>query len=172
MRDASPAAISHRAGAAKMSIYRHFAGKDDLVAAALAEREPRHRGWLVGSEVPSPDIGTVLEVFDRVASAADGTPFTGCPYVNACLELRDARHPAVAVAREHKQLVVADLRARLSEVGVKRPARLARTLLMLLDGATVHAVLAGSGAPLREARDTARALVAIALEGAADGSPA
>ena len=36
---ATPAAIAERAGAGKMSLYRHFSGKDELVAEALAERD-------------------------------------------------------------------------------------------------------------------------------------
>jgi hypothetical protein len=36
---ATPAAIAERAGGGKMSLYRHFAGKDELVAEALAERD-------------------------------------------------------------------------------------------------------------------------------------
>jgi AcrR family transcriptional regulator len=35
---ATPAAIAERADAGKMSLYRHFSGKDELVAEALAER--------------------------------------------------------------------------------------------------------------------------------------
>ena len=36
---ATPAAIAERAGAGKMSLYRHFSGKDELVAEALAEQD-------------------------------------------------------------------------------------------------------------------------------------
>ena len=40
---ATPAAIAERAGAGKMSLYRHFAGKDELVAEALAARDLEYR---------------------------------------------------------------------------------------------------------------------------------
>ena len=45
---ATPAAIAERAGAGKMSLYRHFSGKDELVAEALAERDLDLRAWLIG----------------------------------------------------------------------------------------------------------------------------
>jgi AcrR family transcriptional regulator len=41
-------AAAAAAGAGKMSAYRHFASRDDLVAAALEHHHPRHLQWLVG----------------------------------------------------------------------------------------------------------------------------
>jgi AcrR family transcriptional regulator len=41
-------AAAAAAGAGKMSAYRHFASKEDLVAAALERHNPRHVRWLVG----------------------------------------------------------------------------------------------------------------------------
>jgi AcrR family transcriptional regulator len=41
-------AAAAAAGAGKMSAYRHFASRDDLVAAALEHHHPRHLRWLVG----------------------------------------------------------------------------------------------------------------------------
>src|SRR2546423_15515311 len=54
---ATPAAIAERAGAGKMSLYRHFSGKDELVAEALAERDLEYRAWLIGD----PADGTARE---------------------------------------------------------------------------------------------------------------
>ena len=48
--------------------------------------------------------------------------------------------------RKHKARVAEELGERLQNAGVARPDRLSRTLLILLDGATVHAVLS-SDAP-------------------------
>jgi len=155
---ASPAAVADRAGASKMSIYRHFGGKDELIAAALDYREKRHRHWLLGSANRG-QLNSILAVFDRVEQAAHADSFTGCPYLNASLELRNIGHPATAVVREHKRRVLDELSGRLRLGGVGHPKSLARVLLMLLDGATAHAVLTGSGAPLREARAAAKQLI-------------
>src|SRR5260221_277147 len=51
---ATPAAIAERAGAGKMSLYRHFSGKDELVAEALAERDPAYPVLLLGGPKPPP----------------------------------------------------------------------------------------------------------------------
>ncbi len=47
-RSVSMDAAAAAAGAGKMSAYRHFASRDDLVAAALEHHHPRHLRWLVG----------------------------------------------------------------------------------------------------------------------------
>jgi AcrR family transcriptional regulator len=49
-RSVSMDAASAAAGAGKMSAYRHFTSKDDLVAAALERYNPRHVRWLAGRE--------------------------------------------------------------------------------------------------------------------------
>jgi AcrR family transcriptional regulator len=53
--------VAAAAGAGKMSAYRHFASKGDLVAAALERHNPRHVRWLVGARQaaePGHDLGS------------------------------------------------------------------------------------------------------------------
>src|SRR3954470_1541548 len=78
---ATPAAIAERAGAGKMSLYRHFSGKDELVAEALAERDPDYRAWLIGASTNLPHRDRLVAMFDRSARVADrrGSGFIGCP---------------------------------------------------------------------------------------------
>ncbi len=59
-------ALVERAGVAKMSLYKNFGSKDDLVAAYLRARDERWRGWLrdeVERRADSPK-GKLLAVFD------------------------------------------------------------------------------------------------------------
>jgi AcrR family transcriptional regulator len=150
---ATPAAIAERAGAGKMSLYRHFSGKDQLVAEALAERDPTQRALLIGESTDVPARDRLLGVFDHSAGVADrrGSSFTGCPYVSARLDVSDG-HPAVPVVLAHKDGMLRELAALLTEIGVPDPEQRAQVVLMLLDGAIVHAVIRGNGDPLREAR--------------------
>ena len=54
-RAVSMDAAAAAAGAGKMSAYRHFASRDELLAAALEHHHPRHLRWLVGRDlVPGP----------------------------------------------------------------------------------------------------------------------
>jgi hypothetical protein len=93
-------------------------------------------------------------MFDHAAGVADrrGSSFIGCPYVNARLNLPDDDHPAAPVVVAHKDGMLIELAALLSEIGVADPERRAHVVLMLLDGAAVHSVIRGNGDPLREAR--------------------
>src|SRR4029077_5858493 len=68
---ATPAAIAERAGAGKMSLYRHFPGKDELVAEALAERDLDYRAWLIGDPADGTARERLLALFDRTAGRAD-----------------------------------------------------------------------------------------------------
>src|ERR1700754_2595455 len=68
---ATPAAIAERAGAGKMSLYRHFSGKDELVAEALAQRDLDYRAWLLGDPGDGTPRERLLALFDRVADRAD-----------------------------------------------------------------------------------------------------
>jgi AcrR family transcriptional regulator len=158
---ATPAAIAERAGAGKMSLYRHFSGKDELVAEALAERDLGYRAWLVGDPEDGTPHERLLALFDRVARRADrgGSSFIGCPYVSARLGLPDDDHPASPVVAAHKDGMLRELAALLTEIGVPNPEHRAQVVLMLLDGAVVHAVIGGNGDPLREARAALPALI-------------
>jgi len=151
---ATPAAIAERAGAGKMSLYRHFSGKDELVAEALAERDPAYRVLLLGGPTDLPARERLLAVFDRAAAVADrrGSSFIGCPYVSARLDLPDDDHPAAPVVVAHKDGMLRELAALLTETGAPDPEQSAHVVLMLLDGAIVHSVIRGNGDPLREAR--------------------
>jgi AcrR family transcriptional regulator len=151
---ATPAAIAERAGAGKMSLYRHFSGKDELVAEALAGRDPDLRTRLIGDPADGTPRQRLLALFDRAAEFADrrGSRYIGCPYVNARLNLPDDNHPAAAAVVSHKDGMLSELAALLTEIGVADPEQRAYVLLMLWDGAVVHSVIRGNGDPLREAR--------------------
>jgi AcrR family transcriptional regulator len=151
---ATPAAIAERAGAGKMSLYRHFTGKDELVAEALAERDVDYRAWLIGEPADGTPRERLLALFDRAARVADrrGSSFIGCPYVSARLGVPDDDHPAAPVVVAHKDGMLGELTALLTEIGMPDPEQNAEVVLMLLDGAIVHAVIRGNGDPLRQAR--------------------
>jgi AcrR family transcriptional regulator len=150
---ATPAAIAERAGAGKMSLYRHFSGKDELVAEALAEQDLTYRALLLGDSADIPPSERLRAMFDHAAGVADrlGSSFIGCPFVSARLDLADDDHPAAEVVVAHKDGMLRELAGLLIEIGVPNPEQRAQVVLMLLDGAVVHSVIRGNGDPLREA---------------------
>jgi AcrR family transcriptional regulator len=161
IRAATPAAIAERAGAGKMSLYRHFDGKDALLEAALRESDERIRRRVLGrrwAKIEDPRE-RLLEMFAAAARRAERPGYAGCPYVICGLETDDARHPLTQVGAHHKDAVIAELTAAAAQLGAADPAALARRLLMLFDGAIAHCVLRGDGEPMREAARAAAVLI-------------
>ncbi|MER7187720.1 TetR/AcrR family transcriptional regulator [Streptomyces hyaluromycini] len=150
-------AISGHASVGKMSLYRHFPSKDDLVVAVLRDWDETHLDWLL----PQSDLEPrrqVAAMFDRIARAAARSGYHGCPFVRAGLEL-PAEHPGRKVVRDHKARLRARLRALARALHTADPAALAWQLVTLADGAAAECALQGSGAPARAAR--AMAILAI-----------
>lgn len=158
---ATPAAIAEQAGAGKMSLYRHFGGgKDELVAEALKEQDSRQRAFVLRPLDLAPR-DRILEMFDRQAVAADqaGHRYRGCPFIRAQLHFDHDQHPAASVIVAHKTEMVSDLTDVLREVGLAEPGQTARVVLMLFDGAAIHAEIAGNGEPFRLARGVVQGLL-------------
>ena len=156
---ATPAAVAERANAGKMSLYRHFDDKAELMASALRESDERIRAHILGrswDQLTDPRE-RLLSIFSAAAARADRPGYAGCPYVICGLE--DAGDELSNAGTVHKDGVIAALATAAAECGVRDPRQLAVSLLMLFDGAVTHAVMRGHGGPLRDATVAARALI-------------
>jgi AcrR family transcriptional regulator len=158
--NASPALVAERAGASKMSLYRHFSGIDELLAVALGEHDAEHREHLIGEGNGTPREH-IERMFAGAAARADRPGYRGCVYVDTRVEVNDAEHPVARVARRHKRAMIETLTALLEQAEVPNPGPTALVVQMLFDGAVVNAVVAGNGEPLRAAL--------AALQGVASG---
>jgi len=176
-RAVSMDAAAAAAGAGKMSAYRHFADRDDLVAAALEHHHPRHLQWLVGpgradgpgagpEAGPASPAGQILAVFDRLESAAGREPFRGCPFVDAALGAPGTGDRAEAIAWEHKQEVTRALAGLAAQAGLAEPDEVGSAVALVIDGAAVQAALApdpaGRQRIVRRGRRVAEILLASA----------
>jgi len=133
--------IAEAAKTNKMTLYRHFSSKDELVAeylrqladkatSAWARREADHPGD------PLAQVRAWLqEMADRVINGDE----RGCALANAAVELPEKDHPARRVIETFK----AGQRARLMQLcaaaGLEEPELLAEELFLLLEGARVTA---------------------------------
>lgn len=100
---------------------------------------------------------------DEAAGTAEG--YRGCRFVNAAAEIPDRRHPARAVASEHKRAVLQLISGRTAQLAVADPAGLARQLKVLLEGA-ISTALVDPGA---QAASDARRAAAVLLQAAVSG---
>ena len=162
-------AVVERAGVATGSLYKNFAGKDDLVAAYLADRDRRWRQtWESSIAAASDPVERVLAIFVATREwYADTGVQRGCAHVAAAGQL-PPEHPAIAVALAHKRHVVERLGTLVAEAGIASPGDRAQDIALLYDGMLSGMAIAVGGDPLARAHRMARAL----LTGDEPGAPA
>jgi len=153
-----------KAGVAKMTLYNHFDSKEDLIAAAMAKKGAELLlaiDAVIASSGKNPER-RLLAVFDWLASWFDSKHFTGCAFIKAVGEYTAAGDKPRQAATAYKQALQDRLQTLAAEAGLKSPALLARQLMFLIDGATVHADMQSSPAFAAEARSAAKALIEAA----------
>lgn len=159
-------AIIARSGVAKMTFYRHFASKDDLVLAFLQRRDELWtRAWLeaeIMRRATSPRR-RLLAIFDVFNEWFQRDDFEGCSFINVLLETPDRGHRVHRASVLHLA-AIRDLLRRLAEdAGVARPEEFARRWHILMKGSIVAAA---EGDRLAAQRARAMGLLLLADAGA------
>ena len=153
--------VVEKAGVAKTSLYRHFATKDDLIAAFLEREDADFWGtWDRVAGRHADDAAAELDAhLAWIGERAGRANYRGCPQINVAAEFPEADHPARKVAAAHKR----EMRRRLKEIsqrlGVSRPDELAGQLSLLINGAFVSSQIFKPGEATPLLRRTARALI-------------
>ncbi|GAA4616626.1 TetR/AcrR family transcriptional regulator [Actinoallomurus liliacearum] len=146
-------------GVGRASFYRHFSGKDDLVAAVLSERD---RVWRCGlEEAVAARGGHPLHVFDVMAERYESGDFHGCSFINAMAETAGTDEEIRLLAVEHKRAVADHFARLLAGAGHgERAEELAQQFVLLLDGSIVTALRERSAEPAHRAKAIAAAVLA------------
>lgn len=129
-------------GVAKMSLYRHFGSKDDLVLAFLDQREQRWTKDFILSEAERrgpTGAERLLAVFDVFDEWFHEPGFEGCSFVNVLLEFDDREHPARRASVEHLANIREFLCDFAEEAGADDPEAFARKWHILMKGSIVAA---------------------------------
>jgi AcrR family transcriptional regulator len=153
--------ILRESGVAKMTLYRHFASKDEMIAAYLERADEWFWCWaeeeMARARTPERKL---LALFDGVAELARSPECFGCVFQGAAMAFPETDHPSHRLVVEHKRAVRDRLAALASEARLRSPARLAEELGLLIDGAWIAARVFGpKGNPARRVREAAKALV-------------
>ena len=137
IRGVSVDAIAAEANTTKVTLYRVFESKDELIVKVLEEQAHRWSQWWDEIVARHPDkprkqIEALFDSFrdELTSDAAD----RGCTMANAAVELEDD-HPAKRVIREHKVELGKRMRALCREMGAKHPDQLGDSLMLLFRGA-------------------------------------
>ena len=158
--------IVAESGVAKMTLYRHFPSKDDLIAAYLERTNEQLLAWMEGLIAPHDDPRRALEaVFEGVAKLASSSECLGCAFVGAAGEFPEPDHPGHRAATEHKRAVVSRLSQLAAQAGAREPNALAEELLLIMDGAWSAARVFGPGSHGQRAAPAAKALISSQVAG-------
>jgi AcrR family transcriptional regulator len=143
-------AIAAAAGTNKMTLYRHFSSKDELIAAYLTELAAE--GDALWDEArakhPSDADAQLRMLLKRVSQFADeATTGRGCALANAAVELAAREHPARRIVEAHKRRTRERLVAMCRDAGYLVPERLADEIFLLVEGARSSVQSVGRGGP-------------------------
>lgn len=137
IRGVSVEAIAAEANTTKVTLYRVYESKDELVLKVLEEQAQCWQQWwdeVVSRHAGEPrrQIEAIFEAFHEEITGAGAE--RGCVMANASVELEE-NHPARALIREHKLEMAARMVELCRQMGAKDPAQLGNSLMLLLSGA-------------------------------------
>lgn len=131
--------IIAEAGVAKMTMYKHFASKNELIGAVLKERDSRFQDSLFSFvstfHDPLDKLKAIFTWHDRWLNEPN---FNGCMFISAAAEYSDPSDEIHQISRLHKQMIQDRITVILKEIAEEKTARkLGAQLLQLLEGAIV-----------------------------------
>jgi AcrR family transcriptional regulator len=141
-------AIAEAADTNKMTLYRHFGSKDDLVVACLrAVGGEVDAIWSRIEQAHPGDPLAQLHAWVRVGAECVGDDGRGCDMANVAVELAESDHPARHVIEEFKTEQRNRLAKLCLDAGIAKADLLADTLSLLLEGARVSRQSVGIAGP-------------------------
>jgi AcrR family transcriptional regulator len=138
-------AIAEAAGTNKMTLYRHFASKDALIAACLTDLTQEFEvAWdaIAAAHVGDPE-GQLLAWLRHLCDFKEHEAERGCALANAAVELPDKDHPARRVIRDYKTASRERLIGLCRDARLRDPERLADEVFLIFEGARITAQSVG-----------------------------
>ena len=139
--------IAAESGIGKMTLYRHFPSKDDLIVAFLRRSDEGFWDYFEQSTQDAPTArAKLLAFFEALQHYVLSPACYGCPFINVTSEYPEVGYAGHQVAVEHKQAVRARFTQLAKEAGARQPEVLANALVLLMDGAYMAARMYGASA--------------------------
>ncbi|WP_394831038.1 TetR/AcrR family transcriptional regulator [Pendulispora rubella] len=156
--------ILAESGVAKMTLYKHFGSKDELIAAVIEHCDEQHRPWIISetekrAKSPRRRLLALFDVYTEWLS----NDFAGCIFVKAASEYGSLDSPLHRAAKRHKDAIREYAQRLCEEAGAKHPQELARQIAMLLEGSLVTAMMNGELDAAKVAKKVAETLLASEL---------
>jgi len=131
-------------GITKVTFYRHFRTKSDLVVAYLEQQAAAERGWMESLIEMGDPLGSLRAFATGIGEASCRPGFRGCAFINAAAEFADAEDPVRKTVDAHRAWMLKVFEAVARDAAVEDVTATARQLMLLRDGAMVNGYL---GAP-------------------------
>ncbi|MGY1733409.1 TetR/AcrR family transcriptional regulator [Geodermatophilus sp. SYSU D01045] len=162
-------------GLGKMTVYRLFKSKDELVGAYLARKAATVLGHIDEILLAHRDDprGALLAVVEYVDADVTRAGFRGCPFTNVSSEYDDPAHPARSAAADYKFELHARLERLAEQVAPGVGEDLAAQVHLIIDGMYLSGGLLGPDGPAAHGRALAEQLtdVAVATSAAVAAAP-
>ena len=154
--------IAAAAGTTKMSLYRNFPSKDDLVVECLKSEDREFFKWWDEviepySDDPRAQIGALFAAFETHTCCESGS--RGCALANAAVELPDLEHPAREVILEHHREIRSRLRELCRKIGARNPRMLSDSLMLLMGGSYMARLIFPTTGAIESVTEAARILI-------------
>jgi AcrR family transcriptional regulator len=129
-------------GIAKMTLYRNFPSKDELILAFLERRDELWtRAWLQAEAQRrgSSAAQRLLAIFDTFEGWFRREDFEGCSFINVMLEVVEPDSPVRQASVRHLQAIRGFVSDLAEEAGIQDPDGFARQWHILMKGSIVSA---------------------------------
>lgn len=159
-------------GVAKKTLYNHFPGKDDLVAATIDHCDRRYFSWLNGRlenvEDGEEALWAVFDALDDLFKGRDPSvqAFYGCYFINVAAEFSDPNDPIHQKCARNKMEMMKLIRFHVAQMLPYEESKLeiSDTIAMLIEGAIVRAHVASDADAALKAKAAAKRLFSTQVE--------
>jgi AcrR family transcriptional regulator len=152
-------------GCAKMTLYKHFKSKDELILAVIRRMDETMRNDFmreIERRAKTPR-DRLVALFDVLEGWFKDPEFKGCLFVHASGEFPDEDHPVLNACAEHQRLIHNYIHEQATAAGSTDPNGLADELMLLVEGAVVRSHILHDPTVAQDAKRAAAKLVDHAL---------
>jgi AcrR family transcriptional regulator len=146
--------IIAESGVAKMSLYRHFSSKDELISAFLDARHDAWMDWfrteMTARLARRRELGAIADALGAWFRQDD---FRGCAFINVVAEAGQGENTGhVRQAAEHKDALADYVVALAKELGLRKPAAVADEAMLCIEGMIVRFQMTGDPGVVKTGR--------------------
>lgn len=141
IRSTSADRIIEQVGITKVTFYRHFRTKSDLVVAYLQQQSAAEQGWMRSMVDEGDPFVTARNIAAGIGAASCSPGFRGCAFINAAAEYPDPEDPVRRAVDAHRSWMLDHFASIAARAGARDVTSVANQLMILRDGAMVNGYL-------------------------------